>query len=678
MLRSSITRYLSNIAGGAALATAFAISCAGAVEPISIDNLSRLPQLRSVSLSSDGQYLVALVANNGKNSEKAALSLWDLDNPSKPPVLSVPGGNAEFIQAAALKAHKVLVVARNPYTGETFGCDGERTVGVTHTFLTKLFFTDFRMKKFKDPFNIAGLTPGMGENTRRCLEIARRGAVRSDLLTLDPENIIVAELDTRSFRVRYSKYNLRTGKTDLLFLDSSDESAGLLDPRDGGIWTKEKVDFEDGVYQFETLIRNAETGEFEVHDKLTWNSKSRYDVEVVGRDEATGKFYVITDQFRDKAAVYYYDPVKGDFDPEPLFAHPQYVATGVVLGKTKSDFNKLLGFRYLGAAPEIYWIDDEFRSIDAALKNLFPNTHISIVDYAMDKSRILFTVSGSDSPPKYYILQNKSKLILIGESAAWIDADRMSKSELVYYAARDGLKIPAFLTPPTGWKTGDQPGPAVVLPHGGPWARDFEDWDETGWVQYFASRGYAILQPQFRGSTGWGRNLWLAGDAEWGQKMQDDNDDGARWMISQKIAEPGKIVIFGYSYGGFAAFAASVRDASPYRCAIAGAGISDLGKLGRSWSDNRLQRFFQGRTVRGFDPIENTDKIHMPILIFHGDRDVRVPTFHSKNFFNQVKGRVPADYVVIEDMPHSLPWTPTQKKKVLEAIDGFLKTDCAF
>src|SRR5699024_8667380 len=109
----------------------------------------------------------------------------------------------------------------------------------------------------------------------------------------------------------------------------------------------------------------------------------------------------------------------------------------------------------------------------------------------------------------------------------------------------------AILDLPVGWTQGDAPLPAVVLPHGGPWARDWMGWVPTGWVPLLTSRGYAVLRPQFRGSTGFGRKFWLAGDNQWGVKMSNDVDDGARWLVTQGIAAKNKIAIYGYSYGGF-------------------------------------------------------------------------------------------------------------------------------
>ena len=279
-------------------------------------------------------------------------------------------------------------------------------------------------------------------------------------------------------------------------------------------------------------------------------------------------------------------------------------------------------------------------------------------------------------PPTYYLARGGSDFKFLGTERPELAKANLSKSELIYYEARDGKQIPGLLTMPVGWKKGDKAPPAIIHPHGGPWARDNASWDVSGWVPFLTSRGYAVLQPQYRGSTGWGRDIWLSGDAEWGQKMQDDKDDGAKWLVTNGYADANKMAIFGYSYGGFAAFAAAVRPQSPYKCAIAGAGVSDLNRLGRLWSGNPQQRAYQGKTVKGMNPLEFAKNAKIPMLIFHGDRDVRVPLFHAKDFYKKAKKNADIKLVIIKDQPHSLPWTPKMQRKSLQALETYLENDC--
>jgi dipeptidyl aminopeptidase/acylaminoacyl peptidase len=442
------------------------------------------------------------------------------------------------------------------------------------------------------------------------------------------------------------------------------------------LWARETVEPRNGIYYFEMSIRDAKSGNFSVHDALTTDSSKRNSVYIVGRDEATGKFYITTDKFRDLAAIYLYDPDSRTFDETPVFAHERFAADGVILGRTEEDFNDVLGYSYFAETPQVEWIDPYFKSIQALFEAEFPGQYVAIEDYTNNKRKVVVSVQDGSASLAFYMVVDGAEIIKIGEASPWIDPADVGRTELIYYQARDGLSIPALLTRPAGWKKGDKPSPAIVLPHGGPWSRDILGWDDSGWIPFFTSRGYAVLQPQYRGSEGWGNNLWRAGDAEWGLKMQDDKDDGAKWMVDQGIAAPGEISIFGYSYGGFAAFAAAVRPDGPFRCAIAGAGVADLEKLGYTWSENRLQRIYQGKTVRGMDPQKNTDNINIPILMFSGDRDVRVPRWHSENFYRKIEGRVPAELVLIRDMPHQFPWRRVWKQQILEATERFMKAHC--
>jgi dipeptidyl aminopeptidase/acylaminoacyl peptidase len=169
-----------------------------------------------------------------------------------------------------------------------------------------------------------------------------------------------------------------------------------------------------------------------------------------------------------------------------------------------------------------------------------------------------------------------------------------------------------------------------------------------------ASHGYMVLQPNYRGSTGFGLNHWKKGDNNWGQTMQDDKDDGAKFLIDKGLADPERMAIFGWSYGGYAAFAASVRENGPFKCAIAGAGVSDINRIGASlFNRGRYGRVFQGKTVTGLSPIENAEKLAMPLFIIHGDIDQRVPVEQSRLMVDKLKSLgKPHKYLELEGADH--------------------------
>ncbi len=496
------------------------------------------------------------------------------------------------------------------------------------------------------------------------------------MLPLDPDQVIIQQLSEVSLSSSYYLYNLRTGQTELLSRSNPRTTPALFDHRTGKVLAKQQLEPSGSDFEQQILLFDAPSGQFTVHAPLTTKLKDRYTVSVVGMDDATGKYYVLTDQFSDQVQARLYDPVYRKYDSEPLVADKDFSISSIIFGKQPSNFNKVVGFVVDGPYPQTIYVDPTLKSIQDSLKQAFPNQIISIGTYTDDFSKVFLTVQSGEQPPTYYLLTNKKTLTPIGSSRPWISKGVIGDERWVTYTARDGRKIPAILDLPAGWKQGSSPVPAIVNPHGGPWARDYTTWDVSGWVPFLTSRGYAVLRPQYRGSAGLGRELWMAGDREWGQKMSDDNDDGAAWLVSQGFAAKNRIAIFGYSYGGFAAVAATVLKPSPYQCAIAGAPVANLGRLGTSWSDNRLQRIMQGQTVTGMDPMRNTVNATLPVLLFVGDRDVRTPSFHAKDFYEAIKGTVPAKFELIPDQQHSLPWYPRQQRQTLALIEGFLKNDC--
>lgn len=660
------------LAAGIALLPCAAFSA----QPIPIDSFARLPDIQSVSMSADGKNLVALVAAPGSDNHDTALATWSLDHLENGPIITPSGDRMKFIAASAMKADRVLVVGRQEWTGPLAGCGEGKSTGATKTFVSKVYMTDAAQKKFDEAFTDNTRKLGVGEDVQRCLEIA--GSARLvNTLPLDPDNVIITQTNPQTFSSNYYLYNLRNNETKLLFKGGGRTSPGLFNPRNGELLTRTELEpVAPNEYEQRVLIRNPDTGEFEVHQELTRKISERYTIEVVGIDEQSGNYYVLTDLYSDRVAAWLYDPKQKKFLNEPLLAHPTYNIGSLILGSQPSNFNRILGFVVDGPQSEAIYVDPDMKSIHASLQQAYPGQTVTLTGYNNDLSRILFTTSSAKNPPGYHLLLDRKQVKTLGNQRPWIDPKQIGEQRWVTYAARDGLQIPAILDLPAGWKQGDPALPTIIHPHGGPWARDYAGWDASGWVPFLTSRGYAVLRPQYRGSEGLGRKLWQAGDAEWGQKMQDDKDDGAAWLVKQGIANPERIAIFGYSYGGFAAAAAVVRPNSPYQCAIAGAPVTNLAKLGWSWSESRLQRILQGRTVKGMDPMQNTDKANIPLLTYVGDRDVRTPSFHAEGFYNAVKDKVPAKFQIIPDMPHSMPWYYRHQETTLHLIEDYLSKEC--
>jgi dipeptidyl aminopeptidase/acylaminoacyl peptidase len=295
---------------------------------------------------------------------------------------------------------------------------------------------------------------------------------------------------------------------------------------------------------------------------------------------------------------------------------------------------------------------------------------------SLDRKVLVFSVESPTEPASYYLLRN-GQLTELAKTYPDIDPRALGKASLVYYKARDGLDIPAFLHTPSTELCGAGPWKTVVHPHGGPWARDALGFDYSMWIPLLTSRCAAVLQPQYRGSEGWGRRLWTAGDREWGQKMQDDKDDGVKWLIEQKIAIPGRVAMFGFSYGGYASMAAAVRPNGLYKCAIAGAGVSDIDRIWAKYYTNRYFRDGQSGTVKGLSPLSKADQIQIPIYVYHGDRDQIVPLQQSEWFVSKARGAgKDVTWREFKDYAHGPAWTRATMADQLRGIEQYLATGC--
>jgi dipeptidyl aminopeptidase/acylaminoacyl peptidase len=241
------------------------------------------------------------------------------------------------------------------------------------------------------------------------------------------------------------------------------------------------------------------------------------------------------------------------------------------------------------------------------------------------------------------------------------------------FAAADGTQIPGYLTLPPG--SAGKNLPAIVLPHGGPSARD--EWGFDYLVQFFAARGYAVLQPNFRGSSGYGSD-WFQhnGFQSWRTAIGDVNDAG-RWLVQQGIADPHKLAIVGWSYGGYAALQSQVLDPDLFKAVVAIAPVTDLEQLRqdhRDYTDYNLVSAFigQGPHVTEGSPAQNVARFHAPVLLFHGDYDQNVAVVHSKLMADRLKGAGKSVQMVeFPDLDHYID-DADKRAQMLAQIDAFL------
>ncbi|MYM41955.1 alpha/beta hydrolase family protein [Duganella qianjiadongensis] len=383
-----------------------------------------------------------------------------------------------------------------------------------------------------------------------------------------------------------------------------------------------------------------------------------------------GTLYVIASHGQNTSAVYTFDVNKLTLSEKPLVRLEGYDFSGHLVMNEQ----KLLGVRYLNDAYATEWLDDEFKAMQAKVDSMLPNTINLLTAPRRAETPWVLVNSYADIWPNRTMLYNRStqKLMAVGEAHPTIKPEQMARTTLVHYQARDGLDIPAWLTIPQGE---GKNLPMVVLVHGGPYMRG-SSWHWDPEVQFLASRGYAVLQPEYRGSTGFGKKHFRAGWKQWGLKMQDDIADGTRWAIARGTADAQRVCIAGASYGGYATLMGLVNDTDLYRCGIEWAGVTDINlmrtghwayvsDMSESWKEYGIPQLVgdpekDAEQLKATSPILQAARIKQPLLLAHGGSDLRVPLVHGTRFYQAVKQTNPdVEWVEYPDEGHgwSLPAT---------------------
>ena len=377
-----------------------------------------------------------------------------------------------------------------------------------------------------------------------------------------------------------------------------------------------------------------------------------------------GTLYVVSHGGKDKTAVYTFNFATNKISDQPLVVLDGYDFHGhLIFGK-----NKVLGVRRLTDALDTTWLDDGMKAMQAKIDAMLPNTINLLTLPTKPEAPWVLVVSYSDLFPPRTMLYNSDTqtLNLVGGSYPHIDPTRMAQESLVHYKARDGLDIPAWLTLPRGG--GGKNLPLVVLVHGGPYVRGTA-WGWNAEVQFLASRGYAVLEPEYRGSTGFGAKHFRAGWKQWGLKMQDDIADGARWAIAQGTADAKRICIAGASYGGYATLMGLINDPDLYKCGIDWAGVTDINllydgqwnftsDLPDGWKQYGMPELVgdqvkDAEQLKATSPLLQASRIKQPLLLAYGGADMRVPLPHGTKFYKAVKeGNPNVEWIEYEEEGH--------------------------
>lgn len=356
---------------------------------------------------------------------------------------------------------------------------------------------------------------------------------------------------------------------------------------------------------------------------------------------------------------------------------------GFDLGGVEEDApgTALAGVRYTADAPGVHWFDANLGKIQADIDKAVGDRRARIISTSRDGQKMIVHVGTANQPGAYYYYDTSAGAmsLLSSVSERFAGKARLAPVRTIRYKARDGLEIAAVLTVPAGREAKNLP--LILMPHGGPFARDSEQWD--WWVQFLAWRGYAVLQPNYRGSAGYGTAFAEKGEGQWGLAMQDDLNDAVDWAVQQGIADAKRVCMVGASYGGYAAMRAAQRDGSRYRCAISYAGVSDLSAMMRydtrflyhgtrkDWMKEQAPDF------GAVSPVNFAAQFSTPILLMHGKKDRRVQVSQSREMAEKLKaaGKVEGrDYMYVEQpLADHFFSREADRIEFLEKMDAFLK-----
>lgn len=378
----------------------------------------------------------------------------------------------------------------------------------------------------------------------------------------------------------------------------------------------------------------------------------------------------------DTRGLHRYDLAKKEWG-EVIYQNGEYDVRDVLLS---SDGNTIVGASFTGEATERVLFDAYGSTFEEAL-DYFEGYQVSFVDQSEDSKKLLLKVSGPSEPGGLYLYERGGEAQWLLDNMVGLDTDEMGVMISLSYKARDGQKIPAFMTlPPSINDPADLKNlPTIILPHGGPYSRDEKRFDYL--AQFFATRGYLVLQMNFRGSAGYGKSFSEAGRSNW-VVMQEDVEDGMRWLIEKGYANPSKSCIAGWSYGGYAALMGAAKTPELYKCSIAIAALSDIPEAisdAQSYLNGqaRAERTFgslmkDGGLMRANNPVQQADKIRVPVFLAHGEEDGSVHFGQYEKMKRRLEGAdVDATFMSFKDEDHYMS-NQANRQAMLEGIEAFL------
>ena len=429
--------------------------------------------------------------------------------------------------------------------------------------------------------------------------------------------------------------------------------------------------YDDDSRKFRLLYRGPEGGSFKTVSSANARRQEALTTPFLF-NSSTSTALAIHDDAKGRSAIYEVDMLTQE-DLRTVYSAPN--GSEVESVRLSKDGKTLLGASLAGSSSNVVWLDPELAAVQAAIDKSVPNRRARIVSLSADRTRMLIVIDRADTPGALYFFdvdgEKMQRVALFNEK---LGIAPLNPVKTISYKARDGLDIEAVLTLPKGRVAKNLP--VVVMPHGGPWAQDTLDYDY--WAQFIASRGYAVIQPNFRGSTGYGTDFLRKGEGQLGLAMQDDLSDALAWLAKEGIADPKRACIVGASYGGYAAMWGLAKDPDQYRCAISISGVANLRREVNDFGNALRGKLYRDSWVRmapdfaAVSPINAVTRIKAPLLLIHGKKDITVDFVQSESMFKKMRGAGKTVELVPLPLADHYFTRETDRLTLLSSIETFL------
>ncbi|TLU66784.1 S9 family peptidase [Thalassotalea litorea] len=616
-------------------------SSAASIAP-PIEAFSSTPDVANVTLSPDGRYLASIVKVTGESSG-SVVSIVDIDTQST--LHSMFTDNNKYVLTSLFWANNevLLVTAKFPAFRGNTPSDEWRTYQV-HA---------------KTGENKTIIPKHLGRKLRYTPQIQTRVV---DLLPDDKEHILVALAGTRA-QIETSIYKIKLG----FYGDNDFET--LQQPIDGvRDWISDnqhniRIGIKVDGTNFDIIERKDALQPF----RTLWSYEAFSDKKIMPLGFANNPdiLYVLA-LHQGKDALFKVNIQDPKLQLQLVFANASYDVSGQL--RRDPTTSNVIGIG------NHYW-DSHISRLQSSVDAVLLNTNNVLLGISKDANRYLVYSSSAQESGTYYLGDRKAKYLkAVAHKYLALPPEKLSPRTEISFKARDGLTIKGYLTLPRDKFAGKLP--TIVFPHGGPISRETSGFDY--WSQFLASRGYAVLQIDFRGSSGYGHDFMMRGLKQWGKAMQDDIEDGTRWLISQNIAAADKICILGASYGGYAALMGTIKTPELYQCAVSFAGITDvemLVKYSRRYRNSQLVEKQIGNDYQALwniSPVKHAQKINTPILLLHGEYDRTVRYRHSEIMARELNSHNKVvQFVTLDKGDHFLSISDN-RQKAFQAIEAFL------